>query len=120
MRRLAFIKRSDERLDNCDSSIKGTRVATCFQIMRLRNVPVAERARLVVIEAVVNAQPDLLQAVGEMKIGGRVIYGISARDDERLDAASIHIAHKLPERFELVGGASFDRLRVDNRLAYIA
>ena len=56
VRRLAAVERRDERLHDRDSAVVAARVAPRLQEVRLRNLPVAQRRRLVVVEAQVDAK----------------------------------------------------------------
>ena len=59
-RRLAVIKRHDQRLDDGDGAVVSARIAPHFQLMRLRDMPLAILGGLVVVKAEAHAQPGFL------------------------------------------------------------
>ena len=56
LRRAAVVERLDQRLLDGDRAIEGARVAPGFQVMRLRQVPLADFGSLVLVQAQVRAQ----------------------------------------------------------------
>ncbi len=93
------------------------RVAPGFQEVRLGHVPMAQRRRLIVVLAEVNAERDLVQAVRERNVGGRRVDRVAADDDERGDAPGLHVGDQILERLDLIDGVGLDRIGVDERPA---
>jgi hypothetical protein len=51
VRGLAAVERRDQRLDDRGGAVVGARVAPGFEEMRFRDLPLAQRRRLIVVEA---------------------------------------------------------------------
>ena len=85
-------------------------------------MPLAEFGSFVLIEAVVNAQRNLvaLERVGEVQIGGRVVGGVAAEDDQQVDFAGVHVGDEFFDRFGLIDRIRVDGIGVENRLADVA
>ena len=75
---------------------------------------------LVVPVAEVDAQRHLLHRRGEREVRGRVVDGIAADDDERLDLPLRHLADEAGERGRLSVGARRQRLGVGHGLPGVA
>ena len=82
----------------------------------------AEFGGLVLIEAVMHAQRNFaaLQRVGEVEIGGRIVGGIAAEDDQQIDFAGAHVGDEIFDRFGLIDRIRVDRIGVENGLADVA
>src|SRR5208282_632000 len=78
--------------------------------MRLINVPLTKFRGLVLIEPEVCAQRNfaILEDAGEVEVGGYIISGIAAEDDEQIDFATINIGNEFFNRVRVV-----DRVRID-------
>ena len=84
------------------------RVAPRLEKMSLRNLPVAQRRRLIVVQSEMDAERDLVHRAGEAKIGWRRVHRIAADDHEYVDLAAVHLAGEIAQRLRLIG-----RLRLD-------
>ena len=84
MRRLAAIKRGDQRLGNRCGPVKGARVAPGFEVMGFGQMPMAQARRLVLIKAQVTPERHTLKALAKAEIGWGGEYRITAKDDENL------------------------------------
>ena len=71
LERVAVIKRSNQRLNDTHGAVISASITPGFQKMCLRDVPVAERGGLVIVEAEVNAQRDLQELLRELQINPR-------------------------------------------------
>ena len=80
----------------------------------------AQRRRLVVVQAEVDAELHLAHRVGERQIGRRGVDRIAADDDEQIDLAGVHVGDEIAQRRELIDRLGFDRVGVDDRLADVA
>ena len=121
-RALAVIERSDQRLDDADGSVVGAGIAPGFEFVRRVDVPLAEFGGFVLIEAVVHAQRNLavLQRVGEVQIGGRIVGRIAAEDDQQIDFAGVHVGDEIFDRFGLIDRIRIDWVGVEDGLADVA
>ena len=84
--------------------------------MRLRQVPIGDRRRLVDVET----EPDAVLRLGgdrrEVEVGGRVVSGVAAEDDERLHLAALEIGCQHREIGDARAGVA-GRARVHDGLA---
>src|SRR5262249_14747285 len=119
MRALAAVERGDQGLDDRDGRIEGAAVAPRLERMRLRNVPVAQTRRLVVVSTEVHAERDLLQLVGEREIRRGVEDRVRAEDDEELDLALLHVGRERPDRRDRIRGPIEGRLAEEHGLAEV-
>ncbi len=110
VRRLAAVERRDQRLHDRRGAVEAARVAPRLEEMRLGNLPVAALRRLVVVEAEVRAQRDLVQRRRERR--GRPA---PCRPDCRRGSAgrstvpAFMSATSVAQRLELVDRLGFDR-----------
>ena len=100
---VAAVERLHERLYDRGAPVERPRVAPMLEIVRLVDVPLAERGRLVVVEREVRANRHLLQRIRELQVGGRRVDGIAAEDHEQLHLAAVHVGDQLAERLRLIG-----------------
>ena len=121
-RALAVVERSDQRLDDADGAVVGAGIAPGFEFVRRADVPLAEFGGFVLIEAVVHAQRNfaVLQSVGEVQIGGRVVGGIAAEDDQQIDFAAVHVGDEIFDRLGLIDRIRVDGIGVEDGLADVA
>ena len=61
-----------------------------LQVMRLRDVPVAQPRRLVLVQAEMDAQRHLRQMLGEVRSAGAVKTGLPPRMTQHLDTPPGH------------------------------
>ena len=122
VRALAVVQRRDQRLHDAHRAVVGARVAPGFEIVRLVHVPLAEFGGLVLIEPEMHAERNArtLQRVGEAKVGGRIVGGISAQDDQHVHLAGAHVGDQIFQRLGLIHRVGVDRIGVENRLADVA
>src|SRR5215472_3045333 len=73
MRRLAVVKRRNEGLNNGGCPIVSASIAPGFQVMRLGDVPVADRRGFVFVVAKMKPRVDLQNILAKVQIRGRVI-----------------------------------------------
>src|ERR1700682_3343585 len=87
--------------------------------MSLVYVPLAEFGRFILIKAVVNAHGNLtvLQRVGEVEIGGRIVSRVAAKKYEQNHLACTHVGGKVFDRLGLVDRISIDRVAIEHSLA---
>ena len=83
--RLPVEERRDQRLDDRRGPVQGARVAPALQLVRRGHVPVAHPRGLVLVEAQVDAQADLVHRLRELEVRRRVVDGVAAQDDEQRD-----------------------------------
>ena len=83
-------------------------------------MPVAEACRLVLLQSMVYAQPDLLHGSGEVQLRRRVIERIDAHEKQHVDLAGPHLAGQLAQRIRLVRRMRLDPVGVEDGLADIA
>src|SRR3989440_4943164 len=107
MRRAAAVERRDQRLHDRDGAVVRARIAPRFEKMRLRNMPMTQRRRLIVVLTEVNAKLHLVHRIGELEVGRRRVDRIAAEDDQDVDLAAVHVADQVTERIEVA-----DRLRL--------
>ena len=50
----------------------------------------------------------VLEHVGEVQIGGRIVNRVAAEDDQQIDLAALYVGDEFFQRFDLI-----DRIRVD-------
>ena len=93
VRGLTRVERRDQRLHDGDRAIVRPAIAPRLQVMRRGQMPVAKLAGLVLLQAQVDAQRGLLQAVPEPQLDGRVVRGIAAQDQQQIHRAGIQIFH---------------------------
>ena len=107
---LAVIERRNQWLDDRDGAIISARVTPSFEVVRFVHMPVTVFGGLVPIEAVMNAQRDVraLECIFEAEVGGCIVGGVAAHDDEHVDFAGAHVGNEIAQRFCLI-----DRVRVD-------
>ena len=75
------------------------RVAPGLEVVGRRDVPVAERGRLVEEQAGVDDEADLAHRLGELEVGGRAQNRVRFADDhEHLHVAGVDVGDKLGER----------------------
>src|SRR5882762_6125932 len=85
--------------------------------MRLGNLPMTQRRRLIVVEAEVYAELYFAHRVGEIQIGWRGIDGVAAEDHEKIDLAGVHVGDEVAQRVDLIYRLRLDGLCMDNGLA---
>ncbi len=113
------VERRDQRLHERDGAVDGAQVAPALERVRGRQVPVAALGRLVEVEAVMDAQRHLVERLGEVEVGGRVVDRVAARNHEHLDLAGPHLADERAQvRVSRRGGCLLGELRVDDRRAH--
>ena len=96
MRGLAVVKRFDQRLDDRDRAVVGTRVAPRFEKMRGGNMPVTQLRRFILVLAEMNAKSGFVETVEiELEIDRRVVDRIATHHDEELDTSSIEIVNEI-------------------------
>ena len=89
MRALAAVERRNQRLNDADRSVVGASIAPGFEFVRLIDVPLAKFGGFVLIKAEMHAQRNftVLQGVGKVEIGRRIVSGIAAENDEQIHFA---------------------------------
>src|SRR5215510_16533534 len=120
MRRLTFVERRDQRLDDRRRAVVSARVAPRLQVMRFGNMPVTKLRCLVMKQAEVDARLDLRHPLGEFQVGGRVVYRVAAGDHQQIDLTGVYVARQFAERLRLINRVGIDRRDVDDRCARIA
>ena len=118
--RAAVVQGLDEGLLQGDGSIEGARVAPRLQVVRLRQTPLAELRGFVVVEAEVDAQARLADAVAHAQIDRRVEHRIAADDQEQVHRAGVQIFHQVLQGRQLVGRVGLDGIGVEDGLAHVA
>ncbi len=120
--RPSAVERRDQRLNDGDDAVGRARVAPRFQVVRGRDVPLAERRGLVPVQAVMDRQPHLpgRQEFAELQIRGSRVDRVALEDDQRIDLAGLHVGGQRAERRQLVGRLGLDRFGDDHRLADVA
>ncbi len=83
-RALAAVEGRNQRLNDADRSIVSAGVAPGFEFVRLIDVPLTKFCGFVLIKPEMNAKRNLavLQDVGEIEIGGRIVGRIAAENDQ--------------------------------------
>ncbi len=97
MGRSIVVERLDKRLDDGNGAVEGAAVAPGFQKVGLRNMPVAVGGGFILFQAEVDAQLDLLQVFGKLKIGWRGEGWISTEHDQEIHLTGRHILDKLAQ-----------------------
>ena len=120
MRGLATIQRRDQRLNDARRSVSGARIAPRFQVMRFRNMPVAQRRGFIVVEAEMDAQSHFPKTRTELQVRRRGVDRVAADDHKQYDAASIHILDQLAQRLRLVNRIGFNGISIDYRGSHVA
>ena len=103
-RRAAVVERRDGRLQQRRAAVVGERVAPALLVVRERQVPVAQRRRLVGVEAGVDAQPGAAERLRHAERGGRLVGRVGADDDERADRAGVERPRQLGQSAGAGGG----------------
>ena len=90
--------------------------------MRLIDVPVTKLGRFILIEAEMHAQRNfiVLQDIGEVEIGGRVVNRIAAENDKQIHFPRIDVGGQVFDRISLVDRVRVDWVGIENGLADIA
>ena len=119
---LAVVQRRDQRLHDAHRAVIGAGVAPGFEIVGFVDVPLAEFRSLVLVEAEMHPQRNIrvLERVGESQVGGRIVGGISAHDDQHVHLAAAHVGDQVFEGLGLVHRVGIYRIGVENRLADVA
>ena len=120
VRRLAAVQRRDERLHDRRGPVEGARVAPALEKMRLGDVPLAQRRRLVVVQAQLNTERDVVHRVSKSQIDRRAVDRVAADDEEHVDAAGLHVGDEVRQRLKLIDGSGFDGIGVDDGPAVVA
>ena len=84
-----------------EGSVEGAAVAPLFQIMGAVDVPVNVIVGLVLIQAVLYAQRNLVHRIGEAEVRRRVVHRIAAHDDQHVHLAGVHVADEFFQRGRL-------------------
>ncbi len=113
--RLAAVERCDEWLNDCCRAVERAGIAPGFEKVRLRHVPMAQRRRLIVVQAEMNAQRDLAQRIGELEIHGRGVDRVPTQDDEHFDHSGVHVRDQVSQRQHLIDRLSLDWIGVHDR-----
>src|SRR5262245_61308943 len=88
--------------------------------MRLWNLPMTQRRRLIIVETEMDAEGYFSERIGNGEIGRRSEHRIAAEDDEGGDRAGVHVRREIAERLTLIDGLCFGRLNVGDRAAAVA
>ena len=90
VRALTVVERRDQRLHDAYRAVVGAGIAPRFEIVRLVHVPLAEFRGLVLIKPQVHPERDagVLERVGKAEVGGRIVGGIAAHDDQYVHLAA--------------------------------
>ena len=120
MSRLATIQRRDQGLQDGYSAVIGPSISPGFKEVSLRDVPVTQLRRLIVVETQVDTLLDFRERVGKRDIDRSRKDGIAPKNEEGLDGTRLHVTLQFAERLELIDGIRFHRLSVDHRAAHIA
>ena len=99
VRALAVVERRDQRLHDAHRAVIGAGVAPGFEIVRLVHVPLAEFGGLVLVKPEMHAERNAwtLERVGEAKVGGRIVGGIAAQDDQHVHLGGAHVGDQVFE-----------------------
>ena len=89
------IQRLDQRLLNGDRAVEGARIAPGFQVVRLRQVPLADLGGLVVVQAQVDAHAGLVDPVAHAQFDRRIEGRIAAEDQQQVHRAGVQILHQV-------------------------
>ena len=117
MRRNAAIHRSDHRLNNRDRPVIRPRIRPALQIVRLIDVPVRNRARLIHMRTQVHRHRNLRERILEVQIARRRINRIHAQNHQPLHLARVHIGDQRLQIRHLLARHRIHRLGIDDRLA---
>ena len=116
----AVVERLDERLLDGDRAIESARVAPAFQIVRLRQMPLADLGGLVLVEAQVRADACFLESIRQAQFHRRVEDRVSSQNQQQVHGARIQIADQVLERSHMVHRAGFDGIGIEDRFPHVA
>ena len=121
VRRLAAVERRDQRLDDRHGAVVGAHVAPRFEVVRLGDVPVAERRGLVLVaDRGARERATFSIASANFRSDGRGVDRIGAEDEQ--ERRRCRRSSRRPARAGSPAGrsAALRRLRVDDRRADVA
>ena len=111
------VERRNQRLNQAGRSVDGACIAPLLQIMRGIDMPMAELARFILIEAVPHPQWNLVHRVGEVQVLRRVVNRIGADDHQQIDIAAVHVIDQFFQSGHLIHWLGFDGIGVDDCVA---
>ncbi|MCG3121215.1 MAG: hypothetical protein ALAOOOJD_04215 [bacterium] len=116
----AAIKRRNQRLNDGGGSIKGAGITPRFQRVRLGNVPMTELRGFIIIKTEMDARLDFGKLGGKIKLCRRGENRVAAKHEQHLDFSRFHVGRQLAQRFDLIRGSGFNRIRINHGFAGIA
>lgn len=102
VRGTSSVRRLDERLNGAGRSVVGAHVAPRFEVVRLRQMPVAPHGGFVLVQTEMNARADPVERLREVEIGRGGIDRIGPHHDEQVHVAARHVANQFAKRPGLV------------------
>src|SRR6202007_694248 len=116
---LAVVKRRNQGLDDAGGSVISARITPSFEFVRLIDMPLTKLGCFVLIETVVYAQRNfaLLEGIGKVEVGGRIVSRIAAKNNEQIHLAAVHVGDEIFNRFSLIDRIGIDRVSIENGLA---
>ncbi len=123
-----MVQRRDQGLNHAESSVECARIAPGFEVVRFGDVPIAKFCSLVEMRAHVDGVLDLLAIRFRVKfyfgskieVVWRAINRISTKNQQRFHLAAIDIGAKFAQRFQMIHGMRFHRVRVIQRCSHVA
>ena len=96
---VAAVERRDQRLNDGDQAVGGAGITPLLQVMRSRNVPIAQLQRFRCSDnPLVNLERNLLEDLGKVGIDGRLVHRIPIKDHQQIDLLGIDVANQFLER----------------------
>src|ERR1700733_2000138 len=119
---LATVERRDQRLNDADGSVASSPVTPRLEFVRLIDMPLTKFRCFVLIEPKMYAQWHLavLQAVGKIEIGRRIISRIAVENYQQIDFSGAHVADEIFDGFGLAYRVCVDGVTVENCPAFVA
>ncbi len=96
MRRLATVKRLDQRLNNAYRSVVRACIAPGFEIVRFRYMPMTKFGGLIAMRTEKYFKVDGIrfQGLGEFKFGGRIVGRIATENQQQINLPGTHVFNK--------------------------